>query len=389
MLMAHEETDGINMLTSVSLQSHRSITAADIEDDPEPLLKILMHAFPAFMMQQRPALEELENQSRLILAQTKDAEVEVQTLAKAVYFTVKSFHAQLRGLHNNMIWRHADAKRELEGASQAAIEAERLFGEFADILKSQGDDADDNENPILIFRTMVRIVGRILKIASDAVDLESNQLLGLGSKAIDRMNDSAASIRQLLDELLDSGESNDMVLAFAGLLRTMATQTEERARAVREASIRAAYLPTRGDKIFIIHGHAEARWRELRDLLESRFGLAGRVVVLQEEANNGRVLIEKFEKFANECCMALAIVTPDDLVSNKGKKYKQARPNVLFEIGWFYGRFGPDKLRLVCQKDTPLPSDLGGIVALEFRDQVSELLGSLQDELKSGGVALQ
>jgi predicted nucleotide-binding protein len=60
---------------------------------------------------------------------------------------------------------------------------------------------------------------------------------------------------------------------------------------------------------------------------------------------------------------------------------------VLFEIGWFYGRYGPRRLCILKKgKDTPLPSDLGGVLTLEFTTSVEEKYLRLQQELKAAGV---
>ena len=76
---------------------------------------------------------------------------------------------------------------------------------------------------------------------------------------------------------------------------------------------------TTGHKIFIIHGHDEAKWRELRDLLEDRLKL--KTVVLIDEPSASEVLISKFEESANDCCYAFALLTPDDFVEKEGKSY--------------------------------------------------------------------
>lgn len=136
-------------------------------------------------------------------------------------------------------------------------------------------------------------------------------------------------------------------------------------------------------KILIIHGHAEARWREMRDLLVS-WGLE--TVVLWEEVSSGQTIIDKFQRCANECCFAFALVTPDDSVEKDTESYRQARPNVIFETGWFFGRFGPSRVGIITQENTVLPSDLSGIVTFRFNKKVEEEAFRIQNSLKSLGV---
>jgi predicted nucleotide-binding protein len=68
--------------------------------------------------------------------------------------------------------------------------------------------------------------------------------------------------------------------------------------------------------VFIIHGHDEAKWRELEKLLKDDFGL--KPYILSELPDMGKTIIEKFEHYANECSYVFAIFTPDDIIENNG-----------------------------------------------------------------------
>lgn len=125
----------------------------------------------------------------------------------------------------------------------------------------------------------------------------------------------AASLRKQSEGMLETGTSTAELLAVCAQLTDKAELLESRAEAIELAYRgRDLYLPPEGDKVFIIHGHAEDKWRELRDLLVDQLGLAGRVIVLKEEAGQSKTLIEKFEEYANQSCYAFALVTPDYLV---------------------------------------------------------------------------
>ncbi len=172
-------------------------------------------------------------------------------------------------------------------------------------------------------------------------------------------------------------------LALAGLCAANADRLETRV----EVTLLWPDFPvvhTTGHKIFIIHGHDEAKWRELRDLLEDRLKL--KTVVLIDEPSASEVLISKFEESANDCCYAFALLTPDDFVEKEGKSYFQSRPNVLFELGWFYGHFGRDRVCIVKKAGTVMPSDVAGILSIDFSDNVSEGFMKIEDELKRVGV---
>lgn len=140
-----------------------------------------------------------------------------------------------------------------------------------------------------------------------------------------------------------------------------------------------------GRKVFIVHGHDEGAWRGLKELVESEFGLD--TLVLKQEPSATRTLIQKFEAEAADCAFAIVLVTPDDLVKKGKVATLQARPNVLFELGWFYGRLGPGRVTIV-QKGagTELPSDLRGIVTLVYDKDVKEVLLDLRAELDTAGL---
>ncbi|MFH1110889.1 MAG: nucleotide-binding protein [Planctomycetota bacterium] len=131
--------------------------------------------------------------------------------------------------------------------------------------------------------------------------------------------------------------------------------------------------------MFLIHGHDEAKRRELKEILETK--LACRVVVMSEAPGKSRTLIEKLEEEAEPCNAGIAVLTPDDLVREKDAEYPQPRPNVLFELGWFVGRLGRARTLLVVKNGTKIPSDLHGIEQLQFRQDVAEAFLRLEKEV--------
>ncbi len=76
-------------------------------------------------------------------------------------------------------------------------------------------------------------------------------------------------------------------------------------------------------------------------------------IILQEQADVGcKTVIEKFEHYAETCSYAIAIFTPDDEVAAGDETYLQARPNVIYEIGWFCGRLGRGGAMLLLKEGT-------------------------------------
>ncbi|HUW85224.1 MAG TPA: nucleotide-binding protein [Phycisphaerae bacterium] len=134
-------------------------------------------------------------------------------------------------------------------------------------------------------------------------------------------------------------------------------------------------------KIFIIHGHDKASRMELVSLLESE--LQVRTVVMKERAGMSRTFIEKFEQEAKPCDAAIAILTPDDLVRVESEEYQQARPNVLYELGWFSGKLGRHRTLMLVKEGTSIPSDLYGIQQVRFREELSEKYLELKREIEA------
>jgi len=139
------------------------------------------------------------------------------------------------------------------------------------------------------------------------------------------------------------------------------------------------------ENIFIIHGREEAKWRELKDIVQEEFGL--NPIVLTEKPDAGcNTVIEKFELYARTCSYAIAVFTPDDEVTSGRETYLQARPNVIYELGWFCGRLGRSHAMLLLKEKTELFSDFGGIIQKRFSRNISEKTAEIRMDLVAAGI---
>lgn len=139
------------------------------------------------------------------------------------------------------------------------------------------------------------------------------------------------------------------------------------------------------DTVFIIHGHDHAAALEVQNLLRKEFGIEA--VLMDQEPHLGRTLVEKFEEEAGACGFAIVILSPDDTVSNERQgDYMQMRPNVVFELGWFYGRLGRDRVAVLYKSPTEVPTDLHGVGYYEFRDSPEERFLKIRKELQEAGM---
>jgi len=173
-------------------------------------------------------------------------------------------------------------------------------------------------------------------------------------------------------------------MLFTKKINLFARQLEIKAERLEEKRKKIQFMQPYDKKVFIVHGHNHLVLTELETMLRDTFHLDP--IILTQKSDNGNTIIEKFEHYAKECAFAFVIVTPDDAVENNGKQYFQGRPNVLFELGWFCGRFGRNKVRILKQRNTELPSDLNGLVNINFQDSLQEVFQRIYVDLVDGGM---
>ena len=137
-------------------------------------------------------------------------------------------------------------------------------------------------------------------------------------------------------------------------------------------------------RVLVVHGRDDLNLLLLKELLRDRLHL--KLLLLDDEPALGRTIIEKFEQHAALADFAIVLMTPDDLVEFQETRYRQARPNVYFELGWAYRYLGRSRVCIVVKKGTQMPSDLQGINRLDFEKSVMEVAHQLQSELEFAGI---
>lgn len=138
-------------------------------------------------------------------------------------------------------------------------------------------------------------------------------------------------------------------------------------------------------KVFVVHGHDDAAKHELARFLE-RVELEA--VILHEQPNQGRSIIEKFIECAGDVAFAVVLFTPDDLGGAQAAPMQghRARQNVVFELGYFVAKLGRGKVCLLRKGDVEIPSDLYGVIYTELDANEGWKL-ALVKELKAAGLA--
>jgi len=135
-------------------------------------------------------------------------------------------------------------------------------------------------------------------------------------------------------------------------------------------------------KVFIVHGHDGELKQSVARVIEKQ-GIE--VIILTEQANQGKTIIEKFENYS-DVGGAVCLFTADDICRNQedGSEKPRARQNVVFETGYFIGALGRDHIVILADHGVEMPSDLSGVVHTDTANWQVDLLR----ELKAMGYAI-
>lgn len=155
---------------------------------------------------------------------------------------------------------------------------------------------------------------------------------------------------------LSHGDINDAVRNFNDLfLEYFQSVLEDIINANPELETNVAEKVA-GNTVFIIHGHDNELKTEIQ-LLLTRAGVNN--LVLHEQPDKGRTIIDKLVEESNNSNYAIALLSPDDRLEDGSNR---ARQNVILEIGYFIGKLGKERVRILRKGDIEIPSDLQGIL---------------------------
>jgi predicted nucleotide-binding protein len=143
-----------------------------------------------------------------------------------------------------------------------------------------------------------------------------------------------------------------------------------------------------GDTVFIVHGHDEAAKHEVARFLERVKG--PQVVLLEEQPDRGRTIIEKFEEHAAAAGYAVVLLTGDDEGRKRGaaELRPRARQNVILELGFFIGKLGRSRVAMLYEEGVERPSDIDGVLVLPL-DRAGAWKRRLASEMIAAGVSLE
>jgi predicted nucleotide-binding protein len=116
------------------------------------------------------------------------------------------------------------------------------------------------------------------------------------------------------------------------------------------------------NKVFIVHGH-DGHVKERTARFIEKLGFEA--IILHEQVNKSRTIIEKIEDYSDVTDFAIVLYTPDDLgvvKTNANSLQPRARQNVIFEHGFLMGKLGRENVVPLVEGDIELPNDISGIV---------------------------
>jgi hypothetical protein len=121
-------------------------------------------------------------------------------------------------------------------------------------------------------------------------------------------------------------------------------------------------------RIFIVHGH-DNEMVQSSALFVRQIGFDP--VILREQPNQGRTIIEKFEDYA-DVPFAIVLFSPDDLGKAADEDSLKPRPrqNVVFELGFFIGKLGRNKVVVLHKvvENFEMLSDFQGVIFEPYKD---------------------
>jgi predicted nucleotide-binding protein len=141
-----------------------------------------------------------------------------------------------------------------------------------------------------------------------------------------------------------------------------------------------------GSGVFLVHGHDDAAKQTVARFIE-KVTKPG-VTILEEQADRGRTLIEKFEQHAAEMGYAVVLITGDDegrKIGSGDEFSPRARQNVILELGFFIGALGRGRVAMVYTPGVELPSDIAGVLYLPLESGGAWKI-KLAREMRDAGV---
>lgn len=151
-------------------------------------------------------------------------------------------------------------------------------------------------------------------------------------------------------------------------------------------TVRITYTPS-GQRTFLVHGRDESVLDGTARFLEK---LGVPTTILHEQPDQGRTIIEKFVDHS-DVAFAVVLLTPDDRGGLANAAFEEQRPrarqNVMFELGYFIGKLGRNRVCALYREGVDIPSDYAGVLFVPLDDNGAWKL-KLAKEMKAAGLQI-
>lgn len=137
--------------------------------------------------------------------------------------------------------------------------------------------------------------------------------------------------------------------------------------------------------MFVVHGHDDAVLYRVKETL-TILGL--KPIILRDQPNGGRTVIEKFEAYS-DVGFAVVLMTADDIGGSlkemeESNSSPRARQNVIMELGFFASKLGRRRVSVLKSPSVEAPSDIMGVVYTPIDDGEAWRLALARELLNVG-----
>lgn len=256
------------------------------------------------------------------------------------------------------------------GPSHSTIENIWLSEDASGCLPSEGNKADRIRGGLKALRD-----GRFAGPLGPAMPPDPEKLRRVAEELAERLPSAGMVTEDDVAEALGEG-------SMPPALSTAVASSGSNDAVPTTATPRSSTAP-----IFVVHGQDHVLLHQAVRILER--ASSREVVVLHEQANAGRTLLEKFEAHASAASYAVVLLTPDDRGGARDQDHQlaRARQNVIFELGFFFGRLGRNRLAVLLAPSLEQPSDIAGLVYIAV-DASGAWKYALARELDASGIAV-